>query len=223
MISTCPGTSARTVVPILRFAKLSVMTACISAGAAFGNTISGLYYTSSPGSSIGHGETLTVDASEASVFDVEQALTATAIDVAIFGPSSTNTRTWLLAFAAPFGQLFQIEPYAAATEFPFEAPGVPGMYVSIDGSDTSRILGYFSVLEVGFSNGIYSSFAVDFLQFDDRSESQWIRGSFRYNSDIPFTAQVDEPASLILMAFGVWAMFVILPHGRRARVRSTVG
>jgi hypothetical protein len=122
-----------------------------------------------------------------------------------------------------FGQLFQIEPYAAATEFPFEAPGVPGMYVSIDGSDTSRILGYFTVLEVGFSNGIYSSFAVDFLQFDDRSETQWIRGSFRYNSDIPFTAQVDEPASLILMAFGLWAMFVILLHGRSARIRSAVG
>jgi hypothetical protein len=68
------------------------------------------------------------------------------------------------------------------------------------------LTGLFNVLEIVYGpGGSVSSFAVDFLQYDEGIETRWNLGSLRYNSSVPISL-VPEPMSWAMFAAGLAAL-----------------
>jgi len=200
-----------------RFALISAILVGTASGSTSAGPITGLFYTSSPSSSVGLGESLNLDLSTA-LFSVEPSLTGGDFDVLIFGPLGLFTRTWILSLAAPFGQKLAVGHYSDAMQFPFEEPGFPGLNFAIDGRSSRQLTGNFDVLEVSFANFTFQSLAVDFVQFDDASMQEWVRGSFRLNSDIPLRT-APEPSSMMLNITGL-ALLLLLRPARKGTIAA---
>jgi hypothetical protein len=154
-----------------------------------------LSFTSSPGSWIGQGQTLTFT------------------DPADFSVSryySQGAYTDALQFSVDGYYLFLVGPdytvpsvgfYSNATRWPFMGDGA-GLAFEAPGRADNTLTGFFNVLQADYdSSGDVLSFAVDFTQYDEGVTADWVSGSLRYNSTIPIPAP--EPAGPAVIAVGL--------------------
>ncbi|KPK38103.1 MAG: hypothetical protein AMJ78_10510 [Omnitrophica WOR_2 bacterium SM23_29] len=172
---------------------------------ASANTL--LYYTSSPSSWVGHGETVTVSPSDGFDFFVSRNFdqgVSFRIDNLATNPDPWSHKWWLIDFAAPFDAPLQVGHHGNATRFPFQDPSVPGLAFCGNGRGDNTLTGYFDVFEAVYdTNSEVTSFAADFVQYDEGIEDWWNRGSVRYNSEIP----IPEPSTILLFGFGLASLF----------------
>jgi hypothetical protein len=166
------------------------------------------YFTSSPTSWVGHGETRTITPSQGFTFGVSkyasQGAYTNALNIAVTNfdtapPSQYDW--WYLHFVGPNTTAANAGYYPDAQRWPFQDAGHPGLDFSGNGRGNNTLTGQFRVLEAVYSGTAVQRLAVDFMQFDSGSTSKWNWGSFRYNSDIPLTT-IPEPSSLALILVG---------------------
>lgn len=188
-------------------ASLAVALAIFAANAA---PFTGLYYTSSPTSWVGHGETVTVTPADGFDFNVSRNFdngVSFWINDFLTNPDFQQQRWWFVDFSAPFDSLLTVGFYDHATRWPFQDPENPGLAFGGNGRGNNTLTGYFEVLEAVYADdGSVLRFAANFTQFDEGIEEWWNRGAVRFNSEIPLiVAQVPEPATGLLLAAALLA------------------
>jgi hypothetical protein len=169
------------------------------------------YFTSSPDSWVGSGETRTVTPEQG--FSFSTTYNGNAVYTYINDVSSPNPGNWSLHFIGVDGAQLSVGDYFNAQRMILPAVDhSPGMDFSGNYRGNNMLTGEFHVLELtyGGPTGV-QSFAVDFLQYDEGEASWWNRGSYRYNSDIPITS-IPEPSTAVL-SVGIFALLA----GRRRR------
>lgn len=155
------------------------------------------YYTSSPSSWVGQGNTRTMTPAGGATFSGFRYFTQGAYTNAVSISVSDAADNWTMEFVGPNLTLPTAGDYPNATRWPFQAAGQPGLDWSGDGRGDNTLTGNFQVLAATFdSAGNLSSFAANFTQYDEGNPAAWNMGAIRYNSDIP----VPEPASILLLA-----------------------
>jgi hypothetical protein len=129
------------------------------------------YFTSSPSSWIGNGQTLNLtDGFSASRSGNSVSFSTSGYQLRIIGANST---------------LPTVGFYPSATRYPFHGTG-PGMAMTAPGRANNTLTGWFNVLQADYqTNGQIAAFAVDFVQYDEGILGEWNRGNIRYNSNIP--------------------------------------
>jgi hypothetical protein len=147
-----------------------------------------IHFTSTPGSWIGQGQTLTLSPVTATrtynlgAYTNTVSFRAGGYDLDLVGPNNT---------------LVGVGFYDNASRWPFNG-SQPGMWFTAPGRGDNQISGWFNVLQADYNaDGSVLAFAVDFKQYDELSTVNWTAGSVRYNSSIP----VPEPATLAVLAF----------------------
>jgi hypothetical protein len=184
---------------------------------SFADTV--LYYTSTPGSWVGGGETATVTPATNFGFDF---LARQNFDngVSFFiddfdqNPNFQSRRWWFLDFAAPSDAALAPGLYLGATRFPFQKPNEPGLSFGGNGRGNNMQTGYFRVFEVQLgANGAVTAFSADFLQYDETQTVHYSWGSIRFNSVVPITETpilrpVPAPPAALLLGLGIAAMSV---------------
>ncbi len=165
------------------------------------NAATFLYFTSSPESWIGQGQTLTLTNGfyatrtyNLGAYTDSVHLGAGGYELTIVGPGLT---------------LPTVGFYPDATRWPFMGSGA-GMSFTGPGRGNNTLTGCFYVLQADYdATGQPAAFAVDFVQYDSGNLSKWNRASVRFNSDIPVPA---SPPPMRLTAIGVtngFAQFVV--------------
>lgn len=166
-----------------------------------------LYYTSSPQSWVGGGETVSVTPADGFDFVASRNFdngVSFSIDDFASNPDFQETRWWYLDFAAPFSAPLTVGSYQGATRFPFQEDDEPGLSFTGNGRGDNTLTGWFNVLEVAYApDGSVLFFAADFMQYDEGFQAWWNLGSIRYNSDIP---AIPEPGTLALFGLGAAAI-----------------
>lgn len=99
----------------------------------------------------------------------------------LFGPQHFGFMT----FAAPSGSQLSPGEYDGATRWPFQAPNVPGLEVSFDGSGCNTLTGRFVIFEIeSDATGKLQRFAADFEQHCEDEVTPFY-GSIRFQSSVP--------------------------------------
>ena len=157
-----------------------------------------LHFTSTPGSWIGQGQTLTFDTVTTFRYHNQGAYTNA---VVLSGGGYT------LDLVEPNYTLPTVGYFDSVTRWPFMGTGA-GMWFTAPGRGDNQIHGWFDVLEATYSptDGSVMSFAVDFRQYDENSTTEYTEGSIRYNS--VFGPAVPEPSSAALVLAGAVTLFV---------------
>jgi len=182
--------------------------AVISASAltvAWAAPITAFYYTSSPTSWVGQGETVTVTPTDGFDFFANPNFdngVSLAINDWRTNPDFQKARWWFLDFAAPGDALLSVGFYDRAMRWPFQDRDRPGLAFGGNGRGNNTLTGFFEVFELVFDpNGSILRFAADFTQFDEGFEQSWNRGAIRFNSDVPlFANTVPEPGTALILA-----------------------
>jgi hypothetical protein len=155
-----------------------------------------LIFTSSPGSWIGQGQTLTFS-SPTSAFSVYRYYNQGAYTDALeFGVAG-----YYLFLVGPNYTVPAVGFYPNATRWPFMGSGA-GLSFEAPGRGDNTLTGYFNVLQADYdATGNVVSFAVDFTQYDEGVTANWVSGSLRYNSTVP----VPEPSNLVFITVCLFA------------------
>ena len=185
------------------FASILLLTVEALASTSF-------YYTSSPDSWVGGGETVLVTPDQGFEFSIWRNFdNGVSISINDFdeNPDSSSARWWYLDFAAPDNAQINVGDYLDATRYPFQASSEPGLNFSGNGRGNNELTGYFSIREAEYgADGLVLSFAADFTQYDEGLESWWNIGRLMYHSSIK-AYPVPEPATLMLFLSGLSFLF----------------
>lgn len=181
------------------------------------------FYTSSPESWVGHGETVSVDPALGFDFLVTRYFgnnLSFVISDFSTNPDFQSRRSWSLDFAAPGNADLLPGIYLGAERFPFQNAGQPGLSFAGNGRGDNTLTGQFTVLDAQYlPTGGLLSFAADFIQYDEGRQEAWNSGGIRYNSEVPTTA-TPEPAALTLLMTGlIVARARIVRTGRARNIR----
>ena len=147
-----------------------------------GDTMSALYYVSSPGDWVGGGE---------EVIGLPPQWTVTPSTYSSPGYISFSINgaegayAWL-DIAAPPGSVLAPGPYEGAARAPFRGTS-PGIDFSANSHGCNTIAGRFVVLDVAWNGNTLSRFAADFEQHCEINGPP-LYGEIRYNSDKPISA-----------------------------------
>ena len=169
------------------------------------------YFTSSPNSWVGQGQTLTLTAPKFTVRAFKYPdPSGNTISVTILNSGGDG---WRVDFGAPNKAPLAVGSYPHASRYPFNVTS-PGLAFSGYHRGDNTLSGSFEVREVALQpNKKMEKFAADFIQYDERQLTAWNIGSIRYNSDIPL-GSVPEPSTLVLSILALAA----LPTRRRKSV-----
>lgn len=175
---------------------------------AWASPITGLYYTSSPDSWVGQGETRTIIDNEWSTFfgygSSSNGIMFGIDDATPDNPYGWSSLWWYLQFAPAEGETLTVGHYANAMRWPFQDPGFAGLAFSGNGRGNNTLTGFFDILEITFADdGSLATFAADFTQYDEGVESAWTHGAIRYNSSFALPnapVSVPQPTALALLA-----------------------
>jgi hypothetical protein len=157
------------------------------------------YFTSSPGSWVGGGQTLT--------------LTSPSTSFSASRYYDQGAYTDAVTLSAGGYYFYLVEPnytlptvgFYNATRWPFMGTGA-GMALLSPGRGDNTLTGWFNVLQADYDPvGNVVSFAVDFTQYDEGNPANWVSGSWRYNSTIP----VPEPSAIALFGVGTLVMLAL--------------
>jgi hypothetical protein len=160
------------------------------------------YFTSSPTSWVGGGQTELITPADGYTFDASQNFDN---GVSLSITNFPIKEWWYLDFAAPNNVPLTPGTYLGAARFPFQNPGQPGLSFTGDGRGDNILTGYFNVLEVQYGSGnSIISFAADFVQYDEGNMDWWNQGSIRFNSSLP----IPEPRTLSLLCFAAMAALI---------------
>jgi hypothetical protein len=174
---------------------------CLFCGDAGAGTV--FYYTSSPESWVGQGESATVTPDDGFAFIVQRNYgNGVSFYINNFTPvpDPNNMISWHLDFAAPYNVALQPGQYENAIHFTYQYSEYPGLAFTGRGRANGSISGYFNVYEAVYGNNDeVISFAADFMQYDEGVEDAWSMGGIRYNSDYP----IPEPSTFALLLAGL--------------------
>jgi hypothetical protein len=145
--------------------------------------VTAFYFTSSSSAWVGGGDTELYTSTGGAAIGDDGATVGNSVYFTIIGPSYAYW--WYLNFAVPSSQTLSPGTYANATRYPFEPSTAPGLSFYGDGRGDNQSTGIFTVLEAVYTSGTLTSFAADFVQFDELSLNAWNEGSIRYNSHVP--------------------------------------
>jgi hypothetical protein len=191
-----------------------VLLSVLSSFSGYAKASTILYYTSSPFSYVGDGETVAVTREDGFGFFASRNYyngVSFYINDYATNPDLQDQRSFNLDFAAPYNAVLLPGHYADATRFPFQEEAYPGLSFSGNGRGDNTLLGYFDVYEVTY--GVHDevlTFAADFVQYDEGFEDAWNKGSIRYNSDYP----IPEPSTLALLLAGLPLLGIRKRSGR---------
>jgi hypothetical protein len=173
------------------------LAAFLSGGSGFAKA-DFIYFTSTPGSWIGQGQTLTINEVTASRYYDQGAYTNAVI---------LRGGGYELDLVEPNHSLPTVGYFDNVTRWAFNGDGA-GMWFTAPGRGDNQISGWFDVLEATYSpvDGSVESFAVNFQQYDETSTTEWTMGAIRYNSSLPINAP--EPSSAALVLVGVTGLFL---------------
>lgn len=175
------------------------------------------FYTSSPQSWVGYGQTVSVTPAMGFDFTASRNFdngVSFAINDFATNLNFQATRWWHLDFSAPLDAPLSVGNYARATRWPFQATDAPGLNFDGNGRGNNTLTGSFQILEATYAaSGEVLTFAADFRQYDEGVQGWWNMGSIRYNSDIPISP-IPEPSTALLLCAGIG---VLMPFARRPK------
>jgi hypothetical protein len=185
-----------------------LLTVFLFSGSAFAKagSINVIYFTSTPGSWIGQGQTLTIEGVTASRY----------YDLGAYTNAVTlSGGGYALTLVEPYHTLPTVGYYDGVTRWPFMGDGA-GMWFTAPGRGDNQISGWFDVLEASYNpiDGSVESFAVNFRQYDELSITDWTEGAVRYNSAIPVGVPEPSSAALVMSA----TVFIFLVRKSRKRI-----
>ena len=167
---------------------------------------SSFYFTSTPSSWVGHGETELITPENGSI-SLAQVVYDSGLHLAI---TTTSGEDWYLDFGTSTRGNLSDGMYANATRFPFNNGSSPGLSFIGQGRGDNTLTGWFDVLDIIYSGSTVTSAAVDFVQYDEGYVSWENYGSIRYNSAIPIDfTPIPEPQSLVFAAIGGLSMLIL--------------
>jgi len=161
-------------------------------------------FTSSPTSYIGGGQSRFITPEDGHTFNIYTRDGGSAVRFYITDFSNPlNYDTWDLRFSTGDGSLFEPSTsYLDAQRYPFNGDS-PGLSFSGNGRGNNTLTGYFTVLAAVYDqNNILTSFAADFMQFEDGITENWDKGEIRYNYVIP------EPTTASCLGLAAAVLFL---------------
>jgi hypothetical protein len=190
---------------LLRALALACLLVTAPLSVASAAPITAFYFTSSPESFIGHGETFQGSLDDGLTFYTNAyGFYGVGLTIRVPGtpPLYGDAREWDLLFSTADGA-----PLVAGTYFSVIGPVTASLDFSGNGRGDSTRTGSFQVLEYSVDPhyGFVESLAIDFTQYDEGNLSWWNVGSVRFNSEIPLTTPEPGATSLALLA-GLFAV-----------------
>ena len=142
--------------------------------------------------------------------------TANSLELRVPRPIKT-VNGWQAYLAAPGSQSLVSGTYTGATRWPSEVSTAPGLeleYVAPmgqvgSGRNVTNLTGSFIVLSATYSGSQVTSFAADFIQYDNGITGEWNVGCIRYNTLVPVTYPT-PPAVSGLSASGTTTSSVVV-------------
>src|SRR5579859_3027161 len=179
----------------MKFAFINIVLLALACATASGQ-VTDFSFTSSSASWVGNGTTRFITPQDGHTFSAASGGGVVAFSITDFR-SFPNDDFWYLDFSTGDGSLFQPGmTYSNASRYPFNGSN-PGLSFYGDGRDDNTLTGYFTVLEATYDqNNLLTSFAADFVQYDEGFTSWWNDGEILYNYVTP------EPAGLSVAAIG---------------------
>jgi hypothetical protein len=191
------------------------------------------YYTSSPTSWVGHGNTevLTsdqwIDRASLTLIKNNWYYDFKTIEKISFDFRPTNSQlggNWSLEFSSPGDTVFQIGEVYQGTRSPFQSSSTAGLSFYGNGRGDNELTGSFIIFDLttGANNTVISA-AIDFMQYDEGNLSHWNFGSLRYNSSIPIDyspSTIPEPSTYTAIVGAVTLGFVVWKRRKDASTSS---
>ena len=167
---------------------------------------SSFYFTSSPSSWVGHGETELITTQNGSISPDPSGYDS-GLQLSI---TTMSGEWWYLDFGTSTRGNLSDGMYANATRWPFNNGSSPGLSFIGQGRGDNTLTGWFDVLDISYSGNTITSAAIDFVQYDEGNKSAENYGSVRYNSAIPIDlSPVPEPQTLAFAAMGALSMLIM--------------
>jgi hypothetical protein len=178
-----------------------------------------LYYTSSPSSYVGAGQTALVTSDNFRFNTIGSADSGIVFSIDNWYPDQSieSFVSYSLTFAAPSGQNLQPGDFLNAARAPSQPSTSPALEFTVGSRGNNSISGSFKVFEANFgSNFQVLSFAADFIQFDEKIQSWWNIGQIRYNSNVSI---IPEPSTKALFTLGIAFVAIFLSNHQRRSYR----
>jgi hypothetical protein len=165
--------------------KFFTVILLVAMSRAASGQITNFSFTSSPSSWVGNGTTRLIIPEDGHTFTMSSSSSTVTFSITDFRVFP-NFDWWYVDFSTGDGSPFQPgTTYSNATRYPFNN-SAPGLSFVGNGRGDNTLTGYFTVLAATYDqNTMLTSFAADFVQYDEGIASWWNIGQIRYNYTVP--------------------------------------